>query len=461
MTSFNVFYSMLLLLYCGHLILKKAFREEPLPWSLHVGLAFGLGIGILSQWMLILGMAAIPYNSLVISSLFIAIIIGLQFGQQEREKTSLRNSRDINQKSRAELPITAFLWIAFAYVAFNIFLVFWLSLNIPISEWDAFATISFKAKVIFYERSITYLRYFPHASYPLLTPFSQAWVAFNEGRWDDQWIKVIFPCVYTAFLCIFYGFLKQYLNLRAALVGIVLIISSRLFTYYGYVAYRDLLTAYYECGAIILLFLWLRQHNSRYLFMAGLFGGFLTFTKVEGQAYWGFMLLMLAAMLAYDKGLALRKKVKSFAAFALPGFIIWLNFFIYKISLGIHEIHDPRARIEIGWQTLARLGPTAGKILIDLFLTDNWSFVWLLLILSLAGIRRRRLRIETKCLFLILGLHFLWIIFLSTCTASYQWFGGHLWPYGLPRLHLHFFPFAVALVVLLNRRFFGIDHSGP
>ena len=454
---FRIIYSLLLPFFCGWLILSFIFKDKGLSLSLHLGLSLGLGIGILSQWMLLLGILGVTYSSLAISSLLLVIIFWLQW------QLKIHSLRYPQSSRRGKIEFLSQRWericmgAVLFYLGWNVFVVFINGFNIPVCTWDAYATIAFKAKIIYYERSIADLPRFPHSAYPLLTPFTQAWIAFNLGAWDHQWIKAFCPFAYISFLSLFYGFLKKQTSFWGGILGVLLVISSKQFHFHGYIAYRDFWTMYYNCAAVMCLLLWFKQKDRRYLFVAGGLGGFLTFSKAEGQLYLGIMLFILLLMLAFDKVLKLKDRIKLYACFAGPSVGIWLVYFLYKISLGI--TYEEKARLEFGWQALTRLLVTFKKIFLDLFIMDNWGWVWILLGLSLLRLWRKAWPREITYLFWFIGFHFFSILVLSSFTASFDWLGGHLWTMGLPRLHLHFFPLAVAVIVLLNRGFFPAD--GP
>jgi len=61
MLIINVIYSLALPTLLGFLFLKIIFKRFPLPMPLIIGLSYGLGMGILAQWMLLMGICHIPY----------------------------------------------------------------------------------------------------------------------------------------------------------------------------------------------------------------------------------------------------------------------------------------------------------------------------------------------------------------------------------------------------------------
>ena len=325
----NLFISIFLPWSAGYFLILFLFRDRPLPVLPSIALAYGLGMGILTQWMLVIGACGIKYTLTSIGMPLAVLALVSSFHLH-----FLRNKhKSVTPKINSTPKIEKFDFVSVClllYIAYYVFYVFWRALNVPISYWDAIATIAFKAKVFFYERSLAQLQNLPHSSYPLHVPFVQTWIALNLGEWNDQLIKVIFPFTFLSYLITHYYFLKVYTNRRWALAGVALVISSNLFTFHATIGYRDFSMLYYNCTTIMLLILWNTKRYNAFLILASLFAGFATFVKLEGSAYLIVYSILLIITFCHQKCYSYREKLNKFWRFIIPSYGICVFYHIYK-----------------------------------------------------------------------------------------------------------------------------------
>jgi len=447
-TAMQLFISIWVPWILGYACILYILGRVRLPFLLILSLSFGMGLGVLCQWMLFLGMLRVPYH-LDIIGIPLIIITVLFFAAYlfNRKKAAQQPRYLLPEKTQKKGTI---FWLSFFYVIFVVFVAFWMALTIPVFSWDAFATVAFKAKILFIEKTLAFLPYSSHAAYPLHTPFVEAWIAFNLGIWDDQLIKIVFPLTLCSFLLINYVFLRYFMDNKWALFGCFLFCSSAFFVAHATISYRDFFMAYYNALVVILILLWRKFDEDRLLFLASLFAGFATFVKIEGQLYLGISILLVVLLLMSDRRIGFRKKINKSLLFLIPSLLIWLNYFVYnRLILGI--MVEQKGTIELGWEQLGRINDILNKLFIDCFYSGNWNFVWYLLVFSLCLQLEKVFRSQAIKILLFLLLCFLGnIILLGTLTASYVWLAGKLWYQTLSRLVLHFYPVCVWLVVLLN-----------
>ncbi|MBN1870702.1 MAG: hypothetical protein JW847_09020 [Candidatus Omnitrophica bacterium] len=326
-------------------------------------------------------------------------------------------------------------------------------MTIPVSSWDAVASVAFKAKIFYFEKIPPPLDLLPHKSYPLFTPFMESWVAFNLGQWDDVLIKIIFPCAFLSYLVIHYKFLSHFTNRSWGLLGSVMLLSSNLFIIHATDSYRDFFLMYYNCITIMLLLFFNKNQISAFLVLAGLFAGFATFTKLEGTAFLGIYLVLLAVILIQQNNSSGKEKLKNAAKFCIPGIGICAVFHIYKIwnhILKEGQGNIDKTGLELTWQKFGLIPQIIAKFLQDLFLSGNWNIVWILAFLSLVQFTRKRKAFEAKIIFFSLLLFFGLYIAVAVLTTNYIWIAGVQSSTTLSRLILHFFPLSVLLIILLN-----------
>lgn len=427
----------------GMTLLRLIFGQRGLPLWAALGLAYGLGTGLLTHWMLIVAMFRWPLTLPVVSIPY--SLAALAFYWAGRGKPFFRREED---PPSAPTLVTFGCGLILLYLAGYILLVFWRALDIPVYAWDAVATSTFKAKIFFYEQSIPALRNLPIPSYPLHVPFLQTWTALNLGQWDEQWIQIFFPVTFVAFLSVQYFFLKSHTSRFWALAGCALVVSSQFFTHMATVAYRDFIMLYYNCTTIFLLLLWRKKRNDGFLILAALFSGMTGFIKLEGVGYLLIHTVMAAILIVWTETAWHRRIVVMLRFTALSGGL-YLIYFVYKLyadlpSAGLFAFHIDAAILERIPIVITAFGEC-------LFIYGYWNVLWFVLLVSFLQVISRKPTVPEIYLSLALLMYFGMYFCVATFTPSYGLMiinGGNL--IDLPRLILHFFPLAAVLIVLLN-----------
>ncbi|MCK5012577.1 MAG: hypothetical protein KAS66_02055 [Candidatus Omnitrophica bacterium] len=445
-TVFNTSIAMFIPLGIGLSLILIIFRKSRLGPSLSLALAYGLGLGVLTLWMVFLTIVDIPFTVMttglpILAAMFTPAYIC-------RKKTGLGTLLFIKQMPNDKRPLDLIVLLLLAYVTFYMMYVFWTALNIPVHVWDEIERVAFKAKIFYTQRSIMQLKYLPHPSYPVLIELAVTWLTLNLQSWNDQVIKIIIPFFFLFYSIIHFSFLKNFTNTRWALGGVALLAVSPLLIHHATMLYVDLPLMFYNCSAIILLLIWDMRKEDSYLFLASLFAGLASFTKVEGAFYFIIYFILLIFLLSDNTTYPLKKKVRSFVKFAIPCLTIFLFFFLYKAHAEITLVE--RAGYDFSLENLNRLPVIIEAFIRNLFLSGNWSIVWLILILSIVHIERiikiKQVRLLLLCLLLYFGI--LFVIFLM--TPIYYWISYDK-AYGvLARLILHFYPISALLIILLN-----------
>ena len=435
--------SLLIPLLMGFILLKRLFYKTPLPVLPALALGYGLGLGILSQWMLLLGILKIEYNvaTIAVPLVLFTFVVNYFLNRKQKKTVSPIETRTTD-KGKID-------WIAIVlliYVAYYVIYVFWWALSVPVFSWDALATIAFKAKVFFYERLLPDLRNLPHSSYPLHVPFVETWIALNLGEWNDRLIQIVFPLTFLAFLVIVHYFLREFTNRRWSLFGVGLLVSANFFIVHAMISYRDFFLMYYNCTTIMLLLLWDRKKERAFLFLAGLFAGFTTFVKLEGTAY----LLIQTILFFWILSTSGQKQRKNVFLFLLPAIGVVLVFYLHKWNLGIKGEHFG---IHLSFENIQRLPLIAKKFLQDLFFSGNWNLLWWILgvsfFINTGKIKKcREVRLLALSLFLFFGFYFLFALLLPYSDLNLLL--GLEAKGALSRVNLHFFPLTIPAVILLN-----------
>ena len=271
--------------FTGYITLRMLFRRQRLPAVLTMALAYGLGMGLLAQGMLVLGILGLPLRSDTIISLMAGFLLVVIFidrmflsvpGAAKPEPFQIFNGRK-KLFSLSTILLTIF-------IVFSFHNIFFCALKVPVIGWDVRATHAFTAQIVFYEQSLEYHRNFPHYMYPLQVPFLFAWIAMNIGTFDYFMIKIFSPMYLLAFCLVQFVFFRQYLSRAVSLAGVAMLLTANYLVLYASLGYREVTSLFYNCLAVILLLFWHRQgqKDDGWIILSGLFSGFSAFTKLEG-----------------------------------------------------------------------------------------------------------------------------------------------------------------------------------
>jgi len=288
----SLIYSLSLPWLLGYLLLMVLKGHRLFHWPMTMSLAFGLGFGVFSHLMLLMGAASLTYNFLNISLVTLMtagiLVVLIWFSRGDSDSASKYENSIIDQlgkKNTASTQINPFILIAGScFIFYYLFYIFWSALSLPVYTWDSIATTVYNAKIIFYERSLPF-HSLAHPAYPLQIPLILSWISFNLGYWDDQLIKIIFPVVFVCFIFVFWYFMRSFTNKNWSLLGLLFLFSSNFIIFHATISYRDIFMMFYNCVAIFLLLIWKDQKNNTVLTLAALFAGLGTFIKLEGTAY--------------------------------------------------------------------------------------------------------------------------------------------------------------------------------
>ena len=455
MPTIYILITLLLPLGLGYFLTLYLTRRNPLPRPFSLAVGYGLGTGILTQWMLFLGVFKIPLTSLTINVPLLVFALILK-RQLHNKGVKILSINVCQLKIFQDFNFLNLLMIF--YISLNVIYVFWKSFNIPVFSWDAFSVYSFQAKVFFYEQSLRYHPNLPHCTYPLHIPFLQTWIALNLGAWDDQLIKSSFSFYFLFYLIIQYSFLRNFASKRSSLLSLVFLLSSNLLIYHATLAYRDIPMLYYNCTCILLLLNWYKSRDKNILLLISLMAGMLTFNKLEGIGYFFIYIIIFSCMLLEEKSSITKDKFSSLIRLTVPCLAIFLFYQLYlalmvlpktashvgqNLHLTLHKI-----QFQFSLAHIDRLWIIGKVLLNDLFYSNNWNIVWLILFISMFNAPKARHLAETKflalALVLSLGMYYCGYVF----TQHYYWATQTLTV--VSRGILPLFPLATMLIILIN-----------
>ncbi len=441
----------------GCLILKYLLKIKIFSLPLLVAFSFGLGLGLLSYGMFIMaGLGLILSFQSILITLLIISLFAYYFLRKGKffNKSSCEASPDFpgfvnpvsTQKREGKFSILVLLTIL--YIIFQIFIVFWYSLNVPVSAWDDFFNFATKAKVIYFEGSLDQIRHLTYPSYPLLVPLAQVWIALSLGMWDDQLIKIIFPMAFLSFLIIYFYTLKFFTDGRGGIYGLGLLLSSSFFILHATINYSDFYQMYYNYVTIFLILIWTRVKTNGLLVLISLFAGLSAFTKIEGLGYLMLHLILLLIILTSQKQEGRILKIKRFLMFALPSLSLYFLYFLYKWHVQIPW--EERTHLILTIECFQRIPQVLFYMFANLFLSGNWNILWFILLVSLFNLPNTQRKPEIGWMFFVLILFLGYYFGLGVFTNHFPYIGDKPSAQVLSRILLHQFPVCPFLIALLN-----------
>jgi hypothetical protein len=315
----------------------------------------------------------------------------------------------------------------------------------PVNEWDAFAIWQLKAKVLalhplvprpgyFTDVSLTY----SHLRYPLLVPMMSAGMHAMTGPMADLG-KFISLLLYPAMGLAVFAAVRRINGKTAALTAAAMVACLEPMCRYGGSGTAEMaLTTFYACSLLCVL-RWRENGHWGYIVLAGIFSGWMAWTKNEG--------IVLAAI---NAGIVLAanprdRRVTIRAGLTLA--LIYLPWILYSWGLPRTD-EDYAARLASTqiFSNLSRLGTILlgfGKEMID---WEDWGLFWVIALL-LALTERRRFRNPLAAMVgILLLLHILAYIpaFLVT-----DWKLQELLSVTTDRLFMHAAPAGAILIGLL------------
>ncbi|MEW5895781.1 MAG: hypothetical protein AB1650_08530 [Candidatus Omnitrophota bacterium] len=439
----------------GTFVLTPFLMGLKINMFLRFSLGSGLGWGIISLWIFLLGAFGLPMNLAAINLPLILIALFLLPFQRRgvsRAGQPRLSSFKTKNISFSDISLASILFCCVVYSLIS-------NLKfVPISSWDGISTIAFKAKFFFYEGTFSFNKDLPHASYPLLVPLVMMWEALNYGQWHEYLTKFVFFNYFLNTLLLVYGFLLHLLDKRWALMGTTLMCFANYFILHSYIVYRDLPLAFYTCSAILLILLWKMNQKDSLLVIAGIFSGLGAFTKLEGMGYC-FIEIVLILYLSGIQFNMLKKPgiFKSIGfnilRFLLPVMIILGSYFIFKMAFHVPFGEGGKTEMTIAFDLFLRVPVVAGAFVKNLFGTIYWNWNWYLLAACFL-FSFNRLRQMERNLLTAIYLFFLADAALFLLTPNYRYLLVENFDVLLPRLILHFFPLAPILTTLMLNRIF-------
>jgi hypothetical protein len=400
-------------------------------------LGFGIGTGIVTFEMFIIGLLKIPFSTLIISLTQVATIIILVL-LARRSGRSFRKVFAFPSENSRNRPLVKAnrLWSVFAvvlsvWILARVFFVWYESFLLPVNSYDSWTHWSSGAKFIFYEKGLALdpaneyffgRGYLKVQRYPLNVPLMQVWASLCMGEAHEVYMKVWSAFYFICIAGLLFFSVSRETSPRAALLAAFFVSSAPLLTYHAVMAYADLPLGYYALGAAICLWRYVgsvRGGNGRggggWLVLMGTFVAFGIWTKMEG--------LMFAV--AFSAGLALllfmkRIPLKRFTSYLIPVIAVAVPWYIFLLTTGIEVSYGEEKAVEQAVAQGFHL-EVLPVILKEIALSANFNiifpFFFLLCLLGVKAISRSDLRYLLAPVFFAFAL----FLFLYVGTGNYIW----------------------------------------
>jgi len=426
-----------------------------LPWLIAVSISYGLGLGLLSQGMLLLEILGVGFYQLPIIFLQVGLVIFLSavtgIRQRNHKKSLILRAED--SMWAGSFFSAEYTWyeklINVLIISMSIYYVIFMfsrAVKWPIYGWDSFSTSLHNAKLFYHDRSLQNLNHVPYPVYPLLMPFLFIWSSCNFGFWEDQFTKVLFPLYFLSFVLIYSHCLYKLTNKKWALYAIFLLISSNLLLFHAVMEYRDVILLFYTCSAVLFMIMWRQSREKGWLVLSSLFLGFGSFTKVEGNPYLLVQLLLFVYILLRDKILTHLAKIRLFVLYAIPCTAIMMTYYFYKMFKGISTMAYASLNFSNPQENILPVLKIFGE---SMFFSANWNLIWILLSVSLI-IHWRKVTQNINIQVILGGLVMFMAIFILFAIFS-SGLSVHVTSHNTAsRLILQIFPLATMLIVILN-----------
>lgn len=300
------------------------YRTERPPWLERLAVAYGLGTGLLTALLLLLGLAGLPLTlstALGSAGLVILLMSALLYRSGWRPRVGVFGWRALRRLWRTtEMPTSwrpqvllelALVVGLFVRVAF----AFQEALLRPVLAWDVFTYWGLYAKMFFLDQRLALdagsrvAAAGDVASHPLNVPLLGAWVYMAFGVWRDDLLAWPFPFFYCALLALAYATLRPSLNRLWSLLFTYLIASLPLLAAHAATPQGELPLTFYATASGVFFWRWLRSRRPHLLIIGACFAALAIWTKSAGLILVACMLVLLVPMAVIREGRSARKRL--------------------------------------------------------------------------------------------------------------------------------------------------------
>jgi len=351
-------------------------KEKQIPPSFHICFAAGLGMGISGQ---ITFLSFILFNQLIapfVITLNVLLLLTLLILLFKRSK-NINPFKGLNRdhlKALFPFAIILFfsipLWIHSQFYAFG--------------GWDAWSTWNLKAKFLFlggekWQNLFDPLLWRSSPHYPLLLPLINVWGWLFTGHTQFK-VPVFTSFLFTILtMNLMFISIRRYTKTNLAVLSTTALLTLPYFVKLSMSQYCDIVLGYFLLASLSCLVIAKEKNLPIYGLLAGLFVGFLSFSKSEGLVAGGIVFILAIPFLIL-KDPAQMKTLKRFllgAGLSLLPTIIFQIFYAPPNETVINGLTSQTSPV-----TWLRF-----KIILAFYLVEsvsyNWNGLWIVLIAGL------------------------------------------------------------------------------
>ena len=409
-------------------------------WQTLVGYGFAAGL-VLTTLIMRAGFAARLGLSFGVTAagLVLATAIGAAATLLLRRRNVAPEGMPAQMPQSSESGWRRIAWIAF--VAITIARIGGLTLEAwwrPLFPWDAWDIWGPKTKIWFESRDLNNLYGHFENGYPPAINLIQVWANLGLGAWDDAKMNIAWPLMLGALVFAAYGQARTIgaSPLAASIVAYLLASIPILDAHAALPGYADLPLAVTFGLAAIAFFVWLVTDDRRQLVLALLFAAMAPLYKIPGVV-WALTLVPAVLVALYERARGGKQLLRwTFAITIVSGAA---GAYLYgkqrNFSLNFYQAH-------------AAPNPTAGFVLDNYLLLDNYHLLWYLIVVALVVWWREAIakNLRPATALIAAGVAFLVVSFFFTNSAD--WWGD----YGtINRATIHLVPALIFYLLLISR----------
>jgi hypothetical protein len=415
--------------WCTRSDLEQSFFER-------LFLGFGIGTGMTTFEMFLLGLLRIPFSVVALSIVQIATAILLGY-LLHRTGTPWRRIFSMEAGGPGGSPATVtrlhrvVVIILTAWILAKVLFVLYEGFFLPENTSDSWEHWSSGAKFFFYEKGLTLdpanehffgAGYLKVQRYPLNVPLMQVWVSLCIGEANEVYMKVWNSLFFICMIGLLFFAVRRKTTLMTALLAAFFLSTVPLLTYHALTAYADLTLSFYALGAMVCF--WnaieaLKSGRAGYarglLVLMGACAALCVWTKMEG--------LFFAA--AFSASLALYHLVKQISfrqmtAFLAPIVLVTVPWYVFLMSIGVPVIYG-KAELPGATMTEGIHFQVLPVIAEQILFSANFNLIFLFLFLLIIFGFRKILQSDLAYLYgALLSIAAIFLI-LYLGTDMYRW----------------------------------------
>jgi len=389
----------------GYLLVALISSDEgKLSAPEKIAISYGIGVGILTFIMFLIGAFRLPMDLTTI-----LVVCAILFAYPLIKV--IKNMRVPNMSTvRIDLKsIKWYEWLLLALISLRIFYSYFSALIKPVEDVDAFADWGLRAKVFFFDHGLSLDRtrgYFfggSHSDYPINIPLLQTWIFNVLGSWNDLLIKAIFPTFLLALVIVFYCSMRRISGRPFSLFSTYLLTTLPFLIYHSASAYTDFPLSFYFFSSFIYLVAFLLSGDLSFLTISSLFAGFSSWTKNEGIMFALVDAIVLVVYLYYLNKHEIKSRLETVARYIAPILALFIPWSVFKLIHSIPTSSEQTLHFSQLFKNINRIPVLLGDFYKKSFFYGHWDIAWftffLVLLISFFIKRSRR-----ENLFVLLGI---------------------------------------------------------